>query len=379
MNYLFLTIIGIYSTIIFVAVVKWVTIARRAEPGSTSLPEFFSVIIPVRNEAHHIKRLLDAIARQRVSKASFEVILVDDHSSDGTLEVVQSQSWPFKLSILSLEEINKGKDVPISGKKHAITQGIQQAAGSVIITTDADCYMGEDWLQSISHYFTAYDAKMVVGPVAFNGAKSLFENLQSMEFAVLIGVGAVALESGNPNMCNGANLAFKKQVFDDVEGYSGNFHIPSGDDEFLLQKIYSRFPHHVYFNAFRSSIVFTEPVREVSTFINQRRRWSSKWKLHQSLGVKAVAIGVFCFHLFLIISFFAAISGYLSFFVLAAGMVVKAVAEMFFLKKMLDHFGKPLKPAYFIILQGVYSFYVLIFGVLSNFGSFEWKGRSYKQ
>jgi len=379
MNYLFLTIIGIYSTIIFVAVVRWLKITHRRLPGFVEQSGFFSIIIPVRNEAQTITRLLDAIAEQQVQKTSFEVIVVDDHSTDGTLELVQSQSRPYKLTVLSLEKINKYDGVTISGKKHAISEGIKHAAGEIIITTDADCYMGKDWLGSIYNYFAVNNAKMVVGPVAFDGAKGLFEELQSIEFAVLIGVGAVALESGSPNMCNGANLAFRKKVFYEVEGYSGNFHIPSGDDEFLLQKIYSRFPRDVYFNSSKASVVYTEPVSSIWSFIDQRRRWSSKWKLHKSWGVKAVALGVFCFHLFLIISLVAAISGDLHLGVFAGGMVVKAIAELFFLKKLLDHFDKPLAAVNFILLQAIYSIYVLVFGVLSNFGSFEWKGRSYKQ
>lgn len=378
MNYLFFSAIGVYCSLVIYAIVKWGKITSRKLPPPFRQPGLMSVIVPVRNEAHNVGRLLNAIAQQSIEPAAFEVVIVDDYSTDDTLEIVMSYLAPFKISTISLASINEKSGLRLSGKKHAISQGIKHAQGDIIITTDADCYMDQGWLQSIYSFFARFDAQMIVGVVVFTGAKGLFQKMQAIEFATLIGTGAVALDSGHPNMCNGANLAFKKQAFEAVNGYAGNYHIPSGDDEFLLQKIFKIFPNQVFFNAARNSIVYTEPVKEILSFIGQRRRWSSKWKLHKSPAIKILALGVFGFHLGLIISLGAALSGMINFYVFAIGFGAKAITEYIFIKRLFDHYGKALHLGYFLILQCIYSVYVLIFGLLSNFGSFEWKERRYK-
>ncbi len=379
MNLLFLFIVGVYSTVIVFATVKWVKLVQRKMPVSGNPSGFISVIIPVRNEAVQIPRLLSAIGRQSFSSSLFEVIVVDDHSTDETRKFIEEKKWPFKLIALSLEEISKRQGVILSGKKQAISQGIIHATGDIIVTTDADCYMGVDWLRTIDDYFSAGHVQMLAGPVVFDGANNLFEKMQTIEFAALIGAGAVALDAGNPNMCNGANLAFKKQAFEAVGGYEGNLHIPSGDDEFLLQKIHRQFPGQVYFNTAKVSAVYTSPVKKLSTFVNQRRRWASKWKLHKSVTVKLVALSVFGFHLSMIGFLICAVFTYLHPLIFIVGFCAKAVGEYIFIHNLFRHFGKSLRPGVFILLQGIYSVYVVVFGVLSNFGSFEWKGRNYKQ
>src|SRR5690606_7167362 len=119
----------------------------------------------------HISRLLTAIAQQSLTRLAFEVIIVDDHSTDGTLSVLNQQTWPVKISILSLAAINQTEGGMLAGKKHAISQGIKHASGEIIVTTDADCYMEKEWLQSIYDYFAAYDLQMLVGPVVLSGGK----------------------------------------------------------------------------------------------------------------------------------------------------------------------------------------------------------------
>lgn len=378
MSYVFLVIMGIYSGLIAFATIIWAKITAEKVPLPKRKPGLLSIVIPVRNEALNIEKLLTAIAAQNFSPSLFEVIVVDDHSEDDTKNVINNFNSPFQLKYFFLPEMSVLPEGTITGKKQAIAQGVLRAKGEVIITTDADCFMGKEWLQSIYSYFESYDAQMLVGSVTFEEEETFFDKLQTLEFAALIGSGAVALKMGKPNMCNGANLAFTKKAFEEVRGYEGNEHIPSGDDEFLLQKIYGRYPKAVYFNSSKKGLVYTKPAKNLNTFINQRRRWGGKWKLHKSASVQILALAVFLFHSLFIGCLIATLNGAFEPYAFATGFLVKASVEFIFLKKILDRFEKPTFLKQFVVLQCLYSFYVIVFGILVNFGSFNWKGRKYK-
>lgn len=378
MSYVFLVIIGIYSGLIAFATIIWTKITAEKVPLPKRNPGLLSIVIPVRNEALNIEKLLTAIAAQNFSPSLFEVIVVDDHSEDDTKSIINSFNSPFQLKYFFLPEINVLPGGTRTGKKQAISQGVLQAKGEIIITTDADCFMDKEWLQSIYNYFESYDAQMLVGSVTFEEEETFFDKLQTLEFAALIGSGAVALKIGKPNMCNGANLAFTKKAFEEVRGYEGNEHIPSGDDEFLLQKIYEQYPKAVYFNSSKNGLVYTKPAKKLNTFINQRRRWGGKWKLHKSLSVQILALAIFLFHSVFIGCLIAALNGTFELYAFATGFLIKASVEFIFLKKILERFEKPTFFKQFVVLQCLYSFYVIVFGILVNFGSFNWKGRKYK-
>lgn len=378
MEAFFLVLAFVYCLLLSLAIYKWRAMLGSNRKMHDEAYVFISVLIPARNESSRIPQLLKSLASQRYPAQSYEVILIDDHSEDQTIALAQdvalALSLPFRC--IRLSEANLAGKV-LKGKKAALQQGIENAKGEVIVTTDADCTMGEGWLQSIHYYFTNHAAKMVVGPVTFVEDPRLFSRLQTIELAALIGTGAVSLAYGRPNMCNGANLAFSKSAFESVGGYTDNMHIPSGDDEFLLQKIYRRFPDQVFFNVHPEGFVSTYPADSLKAFISQRKRWGGKWRLHKGVGVKLMAVFVFSFHLMYLIAFGAIMLGAFSPVLFGGVVVLKAILEYFFLKGVMRHMGKSLYMKHFVFLQAVYSWYVAAFGLLVNFGAFEWKGRVY--
>ncbi|MCY7359933.1 MAG: glycosyltransferase, partial [Rudanella sp.] len=205
-----------------------------------------SVIIPVRNEAENLPFLLQDLARQTYSH--FEVIVADDSSTDDTVAVVRqlADGLPYTLTLLPLTDERTG-----APKKRAIAQSIKIAQGDLILTTDGDCRAGPDWVLSFATFYTEHKPKMITGPVTFTSAMSawqtLFSQLQTVEFASLIGSGAATLALGMPTMCNGANLCYEKRVFDEVKGFAGIDHVASGDDELLMHKIAKQYPSGVKF------------------------------------------------------------------------------------------------------------------------------------
>lgn len=331
----------------------------------------FSIIIPVRNEVINIRHLLACLDKQDYPKSLYEVIVVDDFSEDGTLDHVEqfTRECKTKIKCISLADPLK------KGKKHALTAGIKAARFDLILTTDADCTLGNQWLQSFNN---AFDDSMnvVAGPVSIEGA-GLFARLQQVEFAGLIGFGAVTIHHENPSMCSGANLGFRKRAFEDVGGYENNLFTPSGDDEFLLYNIMRAFPQSARFLKQEKAIVHTKAHLNLTSFLNQRIRWTSKWKHNKNWKVRLGAVLFFFDYLL----FYGAVAGALAGFIppyFLVGVLTTRFLAMWAFAGSVNYFlgGKPSGWPLFIF-QIIYPLHVLFMGMNSIFGTYTWKGRRY--
>jgi len=354
----------LYLLLVTALVVGWNNALKSEVPSDVFQEPFLSVIIPIRNEGKVIAELLKDICNQ--SYKNFEVILVDDHSKDDTAEVVVSftlQDDRFKL-LNSLGE----------GKKVALTQGINMSKGEIIITTDGDCRVNKHWLSSIARFFQSGNIKMVFGGVKIEG-DNFFSKIQSHEFLSLIGTAAATWSLGLPTMCNGANLAFRKSVFIEVGGYAGNFHIPSGDDEFLMRKIFKRYSQGIVFANTSETVVTTSSISSTRQLIYQRIRWAGKWKYNTSVLNVMLAIFVFCFQSAVILLPLAMIAGWIDPALGIGLFAAKIFIELIFLKNVSTFLQVPWNWTAFALLQFVYPMYVVLVGLIANFSSFEWKGR----
>jgi len=363
------TVVVLFFAVYFILVIILFAGWKKAvaqKPGAPSGLQA-TVVVPVRNEAGHIARLLDDLKRQ--SHPLYEVIVVDDHSEDDTAEIVRRhlQEQP------RIRLVNSAG----TGKKAALTRGVQLAQGVVIITTDADCRVPAEWIATLLSSFEKATVQMVFGGVAIP-AKDYFSALQSLEFASLIGSGAGTMALGVPTMCNGANLAFRKEAFEAVGGYKGNLHIPSGDDEFLLRKIAQHFPGGIAFSGDERTVVTTTSSPTLRAFIHQRIRWAGKWRHHQSFVSKALALFVAAFQALVFLLPLFVVMQRIDARVALGLWVAKAALEYFFLK----HVSQILRLSWnwpaFLSLQVLYPLYILSIGVFSNFHTFEWKGRKLK-
>lgn len=353
----------IYCLWLIVMLISWVNI--RPIKNTTISKIWMTVIIPFRNESANLPDLINSFNKLNLQELDVEFLFVNDNSTDDFNKVFESFFRDYK--ILSLPE-------GLSGKKSAITYGVSKALGEVIVTTDADCEVQPNWLQVIRNHFQDDQVNMVFGGVTFK-SDSFFDKLQLIEFAPLIGTGAASLALGQPFMCNGANLAFRKQSFNEVEGFKGNAHIASGDDEFLLYKFQNQLRGKILFVKESQAVVKTSGAKSVNTFFNQRKRWSSKWNKNLSFYKVFLALLVV----------FAAISTLLAIHKLvvdfdaltASLLVVKVIFEGIFISSILYFLNSPFNIFYYLLVQLVYPFYVLIFGAVANMGGYKWKDRTY--
>lgn len=367
MIYLLLIFSTLHVLFYLLLLLGWYRIPSTAEQSDG---HYFSIIVPVRNEEIVIEKLLTCLAYQQYDKSKYEVIVVDDWSMDKTVQKVRllQESVEMNLRLIQL------KDSVNSGKKRALTKGVENASYDFIITTDADCQMGPHWLASYAAQ--ARKHKFIAGPVTLKG-EGVFASLQQVEFAGLIGFGAATMSNNNPSMCSGANLGFDKSAFFEVGGYSNNIEIPSGDDEFLLYNIQKKFPGKVAFIKNKSAIVVTKAHSKISDFFNQRTRWISKWKYNKNPLLRLITVLFFCDYLILYSSFYFLLSGAIYAHMFFGVLVVRWLANSAFIYAVHKFLGHKKNVSSFLIFQIIYPIHVLFMGVNSIFGRYTWKGRKY--
>ncbi len=361
----------LYSFLIFFYLKEWKAAATYSSQNGFS-PVFISVIVPARNEAGRISHLLNAIKKQDYPLQFFELIVVDDYSTDGTTSVVNEQDLSNCLLIQpKVEE----KD---SSKKKAIEAGIHQAKGELIVTTDADCVPGSSWLSTIASFYRKHDASLIAAPVKFSYDHSFLQVFQAIDFLVLQGITAASVSSNFHNMCNGANLAYKKQSFIDVNGFEGIDQVATGDDMLLMHKIWKKEPAKVFYLKSREAIVSTEPMPRWKDFFMQRKRWASKTFIYDDNRIIYVLGFVYFFNCLFFVLLCASFLNPFNWCLLAGYLVLKTLIELPFVSSVADFYNEKKLLRYFLFFQPVHIFYTVYTGLSSQLGKYEWKGRRSK-
>jgi biofilm PGA synthesis N-glycosyltransferase PgaC len=363
----------IYSLFIVYYWQAWIKIPVYSPGYADTAATKLSIIIPARNEEQNIKQLLDSLLAQDYPAHLTEIIVVDDHSTDNTAAIVKN--YPaVKLLILQDELTN-------SYKKKAIEMAITRSTGDLIVTTDADCVADRQWLSSLVSFKEKRNAAFIAAPVSFGnkkGGNRLLYNFQVLDFLVLQGVTGVAVHHKMMSMCNGANLAYEKTVFNEVNGFKNIDHIASGDDMLLMHKISRRFPGRLYYIKSQNAIIKTETVDTWAQFFNQRIRWASKANKYDDKRIFSVLLLVYLFNFSFLCLFIAGFINYTYWFYLLYLWIAKTVVEFPFVFSVASFFGRRSLLKYFFLLQPFHILYTVVAGWLGQFGSYEWKGRKVK-
>ena len=340
------------------------------------LPQIkISVVIAGRNEEENIGNLLLSLQKQTYPSALFEIIVVDDHSTDNTADIVKK----FKdARLLQLSDLSIN-----SYKKKAIETGIAAATGDWILTTDADCNVPPGWLKTIAAFIEEKKAVFVAAPVVLTGNNSVLQLFQSIDFMMLQGITGAAVHKKTLNMCNGANLAYERKVFHEVNGFAGIDHIASGDDMLLMHKIGKKYPGGIHYLKSKEAIVSTPAMKTWKTFFHQRIRWASKARAYDDKRIFWVLLLVYIFNLsflLLLVAVPIAIGSWYPYYLIGLiGLwILKTVVELPFVYSVADFFGKRSLVKYFFFFQPLHIFYTIVSGLFGQFGKYEWKGRRVK-
>lgn len=343
---------------------------------------FVSIIVAARNEEDNIADCIHSIMGQTYPSNKFELIIVNDHSTDRTAEIIKSFAND-NIRLINLAEFT-GK-ILNSYKKKCIETALTFAKGELIITTDADCKVPVKWVETIVSFYKEKNAVFIASPVVFSLAdlqdsagKKLLTIFQSLDFMTLQGITGASVSNNLHNMCNGANLAYTKDAFYEVNGFEGIDNIASGDDMLLMNKIQQRFPDQIGFLKSREAIVETNAEGTLSNFVNQRIRWASKSDKYADKKITSVLILVYFLNVWL---FVLGISSFFSiriFYLFIGALAIKILVEYIFMIPVAKFFNRQKLLWYFIPAQPFHILYTIIAGWLGKFGNYKWKGRKVK-
>jgi cellulose synthase/poly-beta-1,6-N-acetylglucosamine synthase-like glycosyltransferase len=331
-----------------------------------------SVIIPARNEEKNIANLLNALAQQTYPKKFFEVIVVDDFSEDATADIVRK--FPLQNLTLIQPEISSQS----SSKKKAIEAGIKRAVGEFIITTDADCIPSKYWLEKINSFYVTTDAAFVAAPVKFLHDHSFLQLFQSLDFLTLQGITAASVGSDLHAMCNGANLAYKKEAFENVNGFKGIDNVATGDDMLLMHKIRRKYPGKIFYLKSKEAITYTQPMLSWKEFLMQRKRWASKTLVYDDYKIVAVLAFVYLLNCLFIALIIASLFHAFYWWFVLGFWLAKTIIELPFIQAVAKFYEERTIIKYLFLFQPLHIMYTVFIGITSQLGKYEWKGRKTK-
>jgi len=369
-SFITLLLTGIYLAVIAYLVKGWSAL-KRPELKPRKFTTKVTVMVAARNEEARISYTIEDILAQDYPKHLMEVIMVDDHSTDRTSEIIGSYA-DRGIKLLKLNE-----EKPLNSyKKKAIAKAIGISSGDLMVATDADCRMGSAWLSSIVNYYESNNLVMISSPVNFFEEKSLFELMQTLEFSFLIGIGAAFIGNGRASTCNGANLAYRKDVFYEVGGFTGIDELASGDDELLLQKVAVKYPKRIGFLKRREAIVYTHAKHTLREFLQQRRRWASKSTKYKDKKVVALAVTIWLFNISLIVNGVLSFYNIYFFKLFMIQFLLKYLFEAVFLMGITAFFKRKSLVSLLVLVIPAHVIYIVYIGLAGNGRKYVWKGRT---
>ena len=348
-------------------------------PGRNNLDNipFISVVVAARNEEENISHCIQSLLRQDYPAYKFEILIVDDFSTDKTAELIKKfETSVTNLKYLSSIAIEQGNI--ISYKREAIQTGINASKGKYILLTDADCIVPTTWISTYSEQFMKEDYVFIGGPVIISDEKpKLLTSFQGLDMIGMMVITGAGYQSGNQLLANGANMGFSKQVFNDLGGYAQFPKKASGDDMFLLHHFHQYHPKRIQFLKTLSAIVVTQPEHSIKSLLRQRIRWASKNNAYKEMNIN------FSLSVLFIVSLTIVILGVLS--ILQASIffpmfyvlyTFKIFSDYLLQREAIRFFNKRKLEKYFFLSQNIHTMYITWVGIMASlFPVYQWKGR----
>ena len=278
---------------IYLAFLIWVELGlRRSLPAKATLPvepEPISVIIAARNEAHNLPALLTSLAQLEPIDSEYEIIIVNDHSTDDSLELIKNWEGQFGIRIIDFQDKIEG----YVGKKAAIQKGIEAAKYDILVFTDADCQPVPSWLREISRVMQP-DMDYILGyTTVYRKVGDTDLTLNNFERSIYYAIAAAGLGWKKPITSVACNMIYRKSLFEMSGGFEGISHIQSGDDDLLLIKMMPHIRKAIYNPSVTMQVNCYEGADLLKRYHKNIRR-ASKFK-HHPRHVKVISAFVFIY------------------------------------------------------------------------------------
>jgi cellulose synthase/poly-beta-1,6-N-acetylglucosamine synthase-like glycosyltransferase len=330
----------------------------------------FSIVIPFRNEAENLLDLIKSIKKLNYPSSHFEVLFIDDNSTDNSAEIISkniSDNW------MILNNLKNTK----SPKKDAINMAISHAKFNWIITTDADCIVPKNWLYTFNAFILKNECSLIAAPVKYYNLKTFLDYFQNLDFISLIGTTIGSFGINKPFMANGANLAYKKSFFNELDGFLDNSDIASGDDVFLLQKAINTKSEEVRFLKSETAIVSTKPQPSWDALISQRIRWASKSSSYKNIFSVITGFTILLMNVLIVATTILLILGFVKFYMFFSLLLLKVLIDFLLIYRTSIFLSHKISIPYFLTSSLIYPFFISYIFILSTFKSYDWKERTF--
>jgi biofilm PGA synthesis N-glycosyltransferase PgaC len=340
---------------------------NRLNNPLTDTVHTFSIIVAARNEEQHVTTLLHSLLSIDYPADKFEIILINDRSTDKTQQILESViNDHSNITLLNITE----NPSPMPHKKNALRYGIEKASNEILAFTDADCVVPKEWLKKLNEQFTD-DVGVVAGysPFAVTESALWFHSfLRYEELKSTLGAAAgTGLQSAY--MCTGRNLAYRKTVYDEVGGFEKIQHSISGDDDLFIQRVQETTQWNIRYMTSPHSYVMTQPPKNFDSFVNQRIRHISASKYY-ALKVKLIFALSHLLLLSIVLSFF-----FIPLYALVF-LLVRFNMDALLITKGKELFGEEFSVVEFFRNEVLLILYTLFIGPLGLVTTFDWKGAS---
>jgi len=369
LSYISIALLLIYLSIILTYYYGWNKI-QEYNQDNNDLNISVSVIVAFRNEENNLPQLIECLKNQS-HQNKIEFLFVNDHSTD--MSVKKIKPIISGLNNFRLLELPQNK----TGKKEAIKYAIENTEGELIVTTDADCHMGNNWLNIIVSYYEKNRPLLISAPVLIEKQNNWFSNFQSIELLSLVGSGAGAIRVKKPIMCNGANMAFARDFYTKSTDLSNKKYV-SGDDVFLLLAAKKVDNEKVHFIKSKEASVYTKALPALNDYLNQHLRWISKGSGYRDFDVLFVAFSVYFMNAILLILAITSFFKLELLLLLLVTLFLKSAIDAIFLNKLSKFFFNKYLGSLFKLHQLVNILINALLPIASLLFSFKWKGRKYK-
>ena len=359
---IFITALSLYffELVIFIigAGKKYKKIDQEKLPAVT-------IVVAARNEEDNILECIKSLDALVYPEGKIEIILVNDHSTDRTGEIVNSfiEDKPKFKTIVPSESIGS-----LKGKTNALANAIKISQGEIILTTDADCIVTPTWAKTIASYYNEDVA--FVGGFTTQYDDNIFSGMQALDFVYLLTVAAGTINLGKPLSCIGNNMSYRKSVYNEIGGYEG---LPFSvtEDFRLLMAIHKLKKYKIIYPLDEEALVTSKPCPNWKTLYWQKKRWGVGGMESDFIGYSVMAWGYVAMGAMLLTPFFySTVALYLCLF--------KIIIDYFFIAPIFNKLNLKMKLIHFLAFQIYLIFYVLLlpFIVLPN-RKVKWKGRTF--
>ena len=327
----------------------------------------FSIIIAARNEEKNLPQLLENLVDQNYPQDHYEIIVADDRSTDRTSLIVKEYIQKFpNLKLIRIKEETEN----LVGKKNALNNAIKKSEYEILAFTDADCLPTKNWLSEINkHFDDKTDFVTGYSPLISKEKKiNLLKNLErSSHFAVVAG----SLGLNWKITCSARNMAYRKSIYDKMNGFSGIGNLRSGDDDLMLQKMAKQI-RKANFMFSRDSIIPSFDKDNFQEMSHLETRRASKW-FHYTISVKIMTLFFLIYYLAYSFSFFSFVFSFLDLNIFLLILLLKIIPEFLLLFIFLIKVKRIKMILVFPILEIVYIPYFVFFGLKGTFGKYRWK------